>query len=132
MNWRWVDRRSLELLHDESLAMHGGAAGLRSSALLESALARAPKLAAYSAESGPPDLARLAAAYAAGVAKSHPFVDGNKRTSLLAMALFLGLNGYRLTASQAETTLVMVGLAAGEWDEASLAAWLRERIAART
>ncbi len=131
MTWRWVDRRSLERLHDESLALHGGATGLRSGALLESALARAPNLFAYQSADSAPDVAQLAAAYAFGLASSHPFVDGNKRTALLAMALFLGLNGYRLTASQAETTLAMFGLAAGEWDEASLAAWLRDRIAAR-
>jgi hypothetical protein len=77
MNWRWVDRRALELLHDESIAEHGGTPGLRDEGLFESALARPLNLAAY----GQPDLAELAAAYGLGLAKNHPFVDGNKGAS---------------------------------------------------
>jgi death-on-curing protein len=127
VNWRWLDRRLLELLHDESLAMHGGAVGIRDEALLESALARPKNLAAY----GDPDLADLATAYALGLAKNHPFVDGNKRAAFLAVGLFLGLNRHRLTATQAEATLALVGLASGEIDEATFAAWLRQRIAPR-
>ena len=125
--WRWVDRKLLVLLHDESLAMHGGASGIRDEGLLDSALARAPNLAAY----GEPDLADLAASYAYGLAKNHPFVDGNKRAAFLSVGLFLGLNGHRLTASQAEATVAVFGLAAGDIDEPTFAAWLRERSAPR-
>jgi death-on-curing protein len=127
MTWRWIDRRLLVLLHDESLAMHGGASGIRDEGLLESALARAPNLAAY----GEPDLADLAAAYAYGLSKNHPFVDGNKRAAFLGVGLFLGLNGHRLTASQAEATVAVFGLASGEWDEPTFAAWLRSHLAPR-
>lgn len=127
MSWQWVDRRLLTLLHDESLAAHGGASGLRDAGLLESALARPANLAAY----GEPDLAALAACYAYGLANNHPFVDGNKRAAFLSVGLFLGLNGFRLTATQAEATIAVFGLAGGEIDEATFAAWLRERVAKR-
>ena len=80
-------------------------------------------LAAY----GEPDLAAQAAAYASGLSQNHPFVDGNKRAAFLSVGLFLGLNGQRLTASQAEATVAMFGLASGEIDEATFAAWLRDR-----
>jgi death-on-curing protein len=125
--WRWVDRKLLVLLHDESLAMHGGASGIRDEGLLESAVARAANLAS----DGEPDLADLAACYAFGLAKNHPFVDGNKRAAFLSVGLFLGLNGYRLTASQAEATVAVFGLAAGDIDEPTFAGWLRERVAPR-
>lgn len=127
MSWRWTDRRLLTLLHDESLAQHGGASGLRDEGLLESALARPLNLVAY----GDPDVAALAASYAHGLAKNHPFVDGNKRAAFLSVGLLLGLNGWRLTATQAEATVAVFGLAAGELDEATFAAWLRERMARR-
>ena len=127
MTWRWVDRRLLTLLHDESLAMHGGASGLRDEGLLDSALARPQNLAAY----GSTDLAALCASHAAGLSQNHPFVDGNKRAAFLAVGLCLGLNGHRLAASQAEATVAMFGLAGGEFDEATFAAWLRGRIAPR-
>ena len=127
MTWRWIDQRLLVLLHDESLAMHGGASGLREAGLLESALARPLNLAVY----GEPDVAALAASYASGLAQNHPFVDGNKRAAFLSIGLFLGLNGRRLTASQAEATVAMFGLACADVDEATFAAWLRERIASR-
>jgi death-on-curing protein len=127
VSWHWIDRRLLVLLHDESRAQHGGAAGLRDEGLLESALARPLNLAAY----GAPDVAALAAAYAYGLAQNHPFVDGNKRAAFLSVGLFLGLNGWRLSATQAEATVAMFGLAAGEIDEATFAAWLRQRIARR-
>ena len=92
--------RSSELLHDQSLSEHGGASGLRDEGLLESALARPLNLAPY----GSPDVADLAAAYGVGLAKNHPFVDGNKRAAFLAVGLFLALNGRRLVASQADAT----------------------------
>ena len=121
MSWRWVERRALELLHDESIAEHGGAPGIRDEGLFESALARPLNLAAY----GQPDVAELAAAYGVGLAKNHAFVDGNKRAAFLAVGLFLRLNGYRLNASQADATVTMLGVAAGEINEAAFAQWLR-------
>ena len=124
MSWRWLDRRALELLHDESIAEHGGAPGLRDEGLLESALARPLDLAAY----GAPDHAALAAAYGVGLAKNHAFVDGNKRVAFLSVGLFLALNGYRLQATQAEATLTMLAVAAGSLDEAGFAAWLRGHV----
>lgn len=125
MNWRWIDRRALELLHDESLAEHGGASGLRDEGLLESALARPLNLAAY----GQPDVAELAASYCVGLAKNHPFVDGNKRVAFLAVGLFMALNGCRLVASQADATMTMLAVAAGQISDEKLARWLREHSA---
>lgn len=127
MTWRWIDRQLLTLLHDENLAMHGGLPGIRGVGLLESALARPEHLAAY----GEPDLAELAAAYAFGLARNHPFADGNTRAAFLSVGLFLGLNGHRLVAPQPEATAAMFGLAAGDIDEPTFAAWLRERVAPR-
>ena len=127
MNWRWIDRRALLLLHDESIAEHGGAPGLRDEGLFESAMARPLNLAAY----GQPDVAELAAAYGVGLAKNHAFVDGNKRVALLAVGLFLALNGQRLVTTQAEATVVMLDVAAGVMDEASFATWLRAHIQPR-
>lgn len=123
MSWRWVDRQALLLLHDESLSEHGGASGLRDEGLLDSALARPLNLVAY----GDPDCADLAAAYGVGLGKNHPFIDGNKRTAFLAVGMFLLLNGYRLAAGQAEATVVMLAVAAGELDEPAFAAWIREK-----
>src|SRR6218665_3754300 len=102
--WRWVNKQALLLLHDESLAEHGGASGLRDEGLLDSALARPLNLVAY----GAPDVADLAASYGAGLAQNHPFVDGNKRAAFLAVGLFLVANGYRLRASQVEATLTIL------------------------
>jgi death on curing protein len=127
VSWRWVDRRALVLLHDESLAEHGGASRLRDEGLLESALARPLNLAAY----GQPDVCDLAAAYGVGLARNHPFVDGNKRAAFLAVGLFLALNGRRLQADQANATLTMLAVAAGQMDEATFARWLREHTGPR-
>jgi death on curing protein len=127
MNWRWIDKQALLLLHDESLAEHGGSAGIRDEGLLDSALGRPLNLEAYDK----PDFADLAASYAVGIAKNHPFVDGNKRAAFLATGLFLYLNGYRLSVSQAEATLTMLAVAAGEIDEAAFAEWLRRHCVKR-
>ncbi len=127
-DWNWFDKRALLLLHDESLAEHGGLPGLRDEGLLDSALARPLNLAAY----GNPDVCELAASYCVGLAKNHPFVDGNKRAAFLALGLFLYLNGQRLTATQAEATLAVLAVAASEWDEATLAAWLRDHTTPRS
>ena len=120
--WNWLDKQLLIILHDESLATHGGSSGIRDEGLLDSALNRAPNLALY----GNPDFADLAAAYALGLAKNHAFVDGNKRAAFLSIGLFLGLNGYKLKASQVNATLTMLALAADDLDEPAFAAWLRE------
>ena len=122
MSWRWVDKGALVLLHDESLAEHGGRAGIRDEGLLESALGRARNLAVY----GSPDVAELAASYAVGLAKNHAFVDGNKRAAFLAMGLFLYLNGHRLVATQADATLTVLGVADGSVAEPALADWIRQ------
>ncbi|MDY0329256.1 MAG: type II toxin-antitoxin system death-on-curing family toxin [Thiomonas sp.] len=127
MNWRFIDRRALLLLHDESLAEHGGAPGLRDEGLLESALARPLHLVAY----GEPDLAALAAAYGVGLAKNHAFVDGNKRAAFLAVGLFLALNGQRLAATQAEATLTMLSVASGDMPEDDFAVWIRAHLLPR-
>ncbi len=127
MNWRWVDKQALLLLHGESVAEHGGAAGIRDAGLLDSALERAPNLAAY----GDPDAADLAAAYGSGISQNHPFVDGNKRAAFLSVGLFLALNGYRLAATQAEATVAVLSLAAGELDEVEFAGWLRGHLVPR-
>jgi len=127
MNWRWISKTALLLLHDESLAEHGGAAGVRDEGLLESALARPVNLAAY----GTPDLADLAASYAIGLTKNHGFVDGNKRAAFLAVGLFCALNGCRLVTTQIDATQTMIGVAAGEIDEVTFAAWLRSHLQAR-
>ena len=126
MNWRWIDKRLLLLLHDESLSMHGGASGRRDEGLLDSALARPLNIVAY----GEPDVADLAAAYGFGLAKNHPFIDGNKRTAFLAVGLFLRLNGQRLVASQTDATLGMLQVAGSELSEPALADWLRKNMAA--
>ena len=126
-HWQWVDRKALLLLHDESLAEHGGGAGIRDEGLLVSALDRPRNLALYEL----PDAAALAASYASGLARTHPFVDGNKRAAFLAVGLFLARNGCRLHATQADATLTMLGLAAGDLPEAAYADWLRHHIVAR-
>jgi death-on-curing protein len=119
--WIWIERSVLLAVHDEQLAEHGGAVGLRDAGLFDSALARPLNLVAY----GDPDHADLAAAYGVGLAKNHPFVDGNKRTAFVAVELFLVLNGYRLTASDTDCALTMLDVAAGDIEEAAFAAWIR-------
>jgi death on curing protein len=118
----WVSRQVLELLHGESLKEHGGADGLRDSGLLDSALARAQNIFAYESVD---DVFRLAAAYAFGIAKNHPFVDGNKRAAFIAAGLFLALNGARLKADKVEASNMMFDLAAGDITELQFAEWLR-------
>lgn len=125
--WEWVNRQVLLLLHDESLAEHGGAPGLRNEGLFDSALARPLNLALYES----PDVASLAASYGVGLAKNHPFVDGNKRAAFLAVGLFLAINGFRLTVTQVDATLTVLDVAAGATDEAGFAHWIREHIAPR-
>jgi death on curing protein len=121
----WIGKLSLTLLQLESLAEHGGMEGLRDEGLLESALARPQNLFAYE---GVTDLARLAAAYGLGIVRNHPFVDGNKRAGLLAIALFLGRNGRRLQARKADATLMMFAAAEGDLGEEEMASWIREHM----
>ncbi|MGC2578485.1 MAG: type II toxin-antitoxin system death-on-curing family toxin [Terrimicrobiaceae bacterium] len=118
----WIDEADVLALHDRLLALDGGAVGVRDEGLLESALARPRHLHAYGAE---PGIIEMAAAYAAGVVRNHPFVDGNKRTGFVLGVLFLELNGYRFTASEEDATQAMLGLAAGAVDEEGFAVWLR-------
>ena len=125
MTWRWITKSALMLLHGESLATHGGGEGLRDEGLLDSALARPLNLLAYADADAPPDIAALAASYTVGLAKNHPFVDGNKRAAFLATGLFLYLNGYQLVATQAEATLTMLAVATGDITEDAFADWLR-------
>ncbi len=125
--WRWVEKRLLLLLHDESLAEHGGLPGMRDEGLLDSALARPQNLAAY----GQPDAADLAASLGVGLAKNHAFVDGNKRAAFLAVGLFFALNGHRLAAPQTDATLTMMAVASGDLDEAGFADWLRAHVVPR-
>ncbi|MEQ1618724.1 MAG: type II toxin-antitoxin system death-on-curing family toxin [Terricaulis sp.] len=120
----WVERAAALLLHDESIALHGGLAGVRDMGLLESALARSQNLFAY----GEGDEAALAAAYAFGIIKNHPFVDGNKRTGFLAAALFLEANGFRFVSGETEAVVQTLSLAAGAIEEGEFAAWLRDNI----
>lgn len=120
--WVWIDSAVLLAVHDEQLAEHGGAAGTRDMGLFESAVARPQQLAYY----GQPDAAQLAATYAFGLARNHPFVDGNKRTAFVAAELFLALNGLKLMAEDADCVVTMLAVAAGQMDEATFARWLRE------
>ena len=126
MDWRWVALTTAQVLHGEQLEEHGGAEGARDAGLLESALARPLNLAVY----GDPDAAALAASYAFGIARNHPFIDGNKRTALVVSLLFLAKNGHQVQSSDAEMLAVFLDLAAGEISEDELADWFRERISA--
>ena len=125
MTWMWVADSVVLAIHEAQLAEHGGIAGIRDEGLLSSALARPRNLYAYGEA---PDEALLAAAYAFGIARNHPFLDGNKRTAFVTMELFLNLNGWVLTADDGECISTMQELAAGGVSEKALAAWLRQRI----
>lgn len=125
--WTWVTAQVAAAIHAEQLAEHGGGEGVRDRGALESAMMRPQNVAAY----GEADAAALAAAYAYGLARNHPFVDGNKRTAAVVAETFLGLNGLGLAASDAEIVVVFVALAGGELSEAELAGWLRERLTPR-
>ena len=118
----WLEERDALALHDRLLALHGGAAGVRDDALLQSALARPQQIHAYA---DAPDLLDLAAAYTAGIVRNHPFIDGNKRTGFVVGILFLELNGYRFTASEADAAQAVLELAAGTLDEAGYTNFLR-------
>jgi len=123
----WLQFRLVLAVHDLLIVEHGGSPGLRDQSLLESALARPVNLRSY----GDPDLPALAACYAAGIIRNHPFVDGNKRTGFAAAATFLDRNGLELSASEAEATRMTLGLAAGAITEDEYAAWLRDNTSRR-
>ena len=119
----WLTVEEVKALHERQLQRFGGPAGLRDPGALESALGRARNKWEY--EGG--DLALMAAAHAFGIARNHPFVDGNKRAAFVAMMLFLRKNGVRFAPPQAEATRIIIDLAAGEVSEDSLARWIRDR-----
>lgn len=125
LDWVWVDIAVALAAHGEQLAEHGGAAGVRDMTMLESAMARPLNLIAY----GEPDIAHLAASYAFGIARNHPFVDGNKRTALVVSETFLVLNGHLLDCDDVELVTTFLALAAGELTVDALAAWFRMHVA---
>lgn len=120
----WITRQVAEAVHHEQLRAHGGRWGVRDENLLESALARPQQKWAYEDDA---DLGDLGAAYGFGIAKNHPFIDGNKRTAFVAMGVFLLANGVHIQASEPEAVTVMRGIASGELGEPELAAWCRQR-----
>jgi death-on-curing protein len=123
----WLTADVILAIHDEQIAEHGGAEGLRDVALFASALARPHNLASH----GNPDVPALATALGFGLARNHPFVDGNKRTAFVGIETFLDLNGLDLVAPDAECVVMMLRLAAGDLVEEALAAWLRDRAGPR-
>jgi death-on-curing protein len=118
----WLTVYMVVAIHDEQLAIHGGSSGLRDAGLLESAIGRPRNKWAYESA----ELAELAAAYGYGIARNHPFVDGNKRTALLAIFTFLGINGIEFIVPEAEAVAMMLSLAAGEVSEESRTRWIRD------
>jgi death-on-curing protein len=118
----WLTRQMIEAIHDEQLAIYGGASGLRDEGILESALDRPRNKWSYEHA----ELADMAAAYAFGIARNHPSVDGNKRDSLLALYTFLGVNGIDFDVPEAEAAAMILALAAGEVDEEGLTRWIRD------
>jgi death on curing protein len=123
----WLSPTLILAIHDEQLAEHGGSMGLRDAGLLDTVLARPLSRAGY----GEPDIAELAAVHALGIAQTHPFIDGNKRTAFVAVELFFDLNGFDLVAEDADCVLTMLAVAAGQMDEAAFADWLRQHIQKR-
>jgi death on curing protein len=125
----WLRKEVVLAIHDRQIAEHGGSAGVRDEGLLESALARPQQLCAYGDPA--PDLADLAAALAYGLARNHPFVDGNKRSAAACCETFLDLNGATLEADDLDLFPVYLALAEGKLVERGFAAWLRERLQTR-
>ena len=120
----WLDSRDALAIHDRQLAEHGGLQGVRDLSALESALARPVNRWVY----GEDDVAELAAAYAFGIARNHPFADGNKRTAWVLARLFLAVNGSSLKFEQQDATQTVITLAAGDLSEEELADWFREHL----
>lgn len=122
--WRWISLALAYAIHDRQLAEHGGAGGVRDAGAIESSLARPVHLTSYQAT----DAAQLAATYAVGLARSHGFIDGNKRTAWVVARLFLLDNGYTIQFEPAEAVRVMEGVASGSISEEQLATWFEERL----
>jgi death on curing protein len=120
----WLDERLVRAMHDDQIEQHGGSFGIRDEHLLSASLARPQHLFTYGES---PSIFDLAAAYGYGLAKNHPFIDGNKRTAFVVMATFLELNGYSLEAPEVEVVLTMERLAVDEEDQDSIALWLQEK-----
>jgi death-on-curing protein len=118
----WLTRDIVIAIHDEQLVIHGGASGLRDEGMLESALDRPRNKWSYESA----ELPELAASYEFGIARNHPFIDGNKRTSLLALYTFLGINDVEFIVPEAEAAAIILSLAAGEVSEESLTRWIRD------
>jgi len=125
--WRWVTKEVALAIHEEQVAEHGGGQGIRDDALLESAMARPVNQANYEDV----DAARLASAYAYGIARNHPFVDGNKRTAAVVSETFLAINGYKMDTNDAEVVVAFLALAAGELSEEELASWFRDHLSGK-
>jgi death-on-curing protein len=121
----WLGKELILSLHDRSIALHGGAPGLRDEGLLDSALVRPQNLLHYEGEV---DIVRLAASYAVSICANHPFFDGNKRSAFFAMGVFLEKNGFYLEASQSDAALTILALAGGKIGEADLTRWLRSQV----
>lgn len=122
---RWLSPTLVRAIHADQVRQHGGSLGLRDNDLLHSALARAQNRWHYDTDA---ELVELAAAYGFGLVRNHPFVDGNKRVAFQTMYVFLGLNGWRITAEEPEVVRLMLDAASGTIDERALADWLREHI----
>ncbi len=122
---RWLTRAAVLLLHEESIATFGGARGIRDEGLLDSALARPRNTHSYRPESS---IAELAASYAFGLAKNHPFVDGNKRAAFLSIGVFLAINSFTLNAEQPDAIRTMLAVANGDIGEDALASWIQENL----
>jgi len=123
-SYKWILESVVHAIHDEQIAEHGGLQGTRDITLLQSAMARPRNLAEYEE----PDIASLAACYGHGIARNHPFNDGNKRTAFVVMELFLMINGYKLKADDAACVLTMLAVAEGSMPEEKFAAWIRSHI----
>jgi death-on-curing protein len=124
-SWRWLRRDTVLAIHEAQIAEHGGALGIRDMGLLESALARPQQAAAY----GEPNPSNLAALYALGISRNHPFIDGNKRVALVLLELFLYLNGRKLTASNRDCYEAIMSIAAGDRSDDDFIAWVRANTA---
>lgn len=123
-DWTWIATEVALAVHREQIATHGGSDGVRDQGLLEGAMARPQNLASY----GKPDVAALAASYAFGIARNHPFIDGNKRTAAVVSETFLELNGASMMATDAEIVVAFLALASGDLSEDELADWFRTRL----
>jgi len=119
-DYKWLTPEAVKATHEQLIATFGGSGGVRDEGLLDSALARTKQIVAY----GQPTVARLAASYAYGIARNHPFVDGNKRTALMAAYIFLRINVFTLSASEVEAVAMISDLAAGEINEDELSTWI--------